>query len=393
MERVFSVDEFSGQFWSPPGHLPVPASDPALADPKMNRSSSEWAFQRFLQEAAAISSQSDINLPSKSVEETGIVIKDHQHQKDSQSYFCESNQVLNRNLGPAAPQPHVIQLNPAAADSTATATASYHTGSNIPVDADKFQAFLKSRLNLACAAVALTRAPYVIGQSPSGAAESTSQGSTDSQAVTQSPARGSKEMDVGAPVGIPSLPTMPKNHAVQIKPTTSSSSRDQSDDDEAEGENEITDNMDPADVKRVRRMLSNRESARRSRSRKQKHVNELQTQVSGLKGENSSLINRFTDISQKYNESAVDNRVLKADVETLRAKVKMAEETVKRVTGMNSLFQTMSDIPTINIPAFSGRTPNSVDVTAISAQHNPKQHSHQPPPGPSTASRFTNDYV
>ena len=30
---------------------------------------------------------------------------------------------------------------------------------------------------------------------------------------------------------------------------------------------------------------------------------------------------RLTDISQKYNEAAVDNRVLKADVETLRAKV------------------------------------------------------------------------
>lgn len=30
---------------------------------------------------------------------------------------------------------------------------------------------------------------------------------------------------------------------------------------------------------------------------------------------------RLTDISQKHNEAAVDNRVLKADVETLRAKV------------------------------------------------------------------------
>lgn len=37
--------------------------------------------------------------------------------------------------------------------------------------------------------------------------------------------------------------------------------------------------------------------------------------------ENSSLLKRLTDISHKYNEAAVDNRVLKADVETLRAKV------------------------------------------------------------------------
>ena len=40
-----------------------------------------------------------------------------------------------------------------------------------------------------------------------------------------------------------------------------------------------------------------------------------------MRVENSSLLKRLTDISTKYNEAAVDNRVLKADVETLRAKV------------------------------------------------------------------------
>lgn len=45
--------------------------------------------------------------------------------------------------------------------------------------------------------------------------------------------------------------------------------------------------------------------------------------VSQVRVENSSLLKRFTDISQKYNEAAVDNRVLKADVETLRAKVRL----------------------------------------------------------------------
>jgi len=34
------------------------------------------------------------------------------------------------------------------------------------------------------------------------------------------------------------------------------------------------------------------------------------------------LVKRLTDVNQKYTDSAVDNRVLKADVETLRAKVK-----------------------------------------------------------------------
>ncbi|XP_077240265.1 light-inducible protein CPRF2-like isoform X2 [Tasmannia lanceolata] len=148
---------------------------------------------------------------------------------------------------------------------------------------------------------------------------------------------------VGGSVGIPTLPFIPKNSGVQIGSAISGSSGEQSDDDDLEFETETTDNMDTTDVKRVRRMLSNRDSARRSRSRKQAHLSELEAQVGQLRVENSSLLKRLTDVSQNYNEGAVDNRILKANVELLRTKVKMAEDTVKRVTGMNPLFPTMSD--------------------------------------------------
>ncbi|KAL5988843.1 hypothetical protein ACLOJK_026945, partial [Asimina triloba] len=117
-------------------------------------------------------------------------------------------------------------------------------------------------------------------------------------------------------------------------------------------------------------------SARRSRRRKQAHLSELEAQVSQLRVENSTLMKRLTDTSQKYNEAAVDNRILKADVETLRAKVKMAEETVKRVTGVNTLFQTMPDMPSIGMP-FSGRSSETVANNAISLQEGPN-HFFQP---------------
>lgn len=61
------------------------------------------------------------------------------------------------------------------------------------------------------------------------------------------------DKDTKAPVGIPSLPVIQKKPTVANKPTTSGSSRDLSDDDDLEGELEMTDNMDPADAKRVRR--------------------------------------------------------------------------------------------------------------------------------------------
>lgn len=44
-------------------------------------------------------------------------------------------------------------------------------------------------------------------------------------------------------------------------------------------------------------------------------------QAGQLRVEHSSLLKGLTDVNQKYDESAVNNRILKADIETLRAKV------------------------------------------------------------------------
>lgn len=43
--------------------------------------------------------------------------------------------------------------------------------------------------------------------------------------------------------------------------------------------------------------------------------------VGQLRVEHSTLLKRLTDVNQKYDDAAVDNRILKADIETLRAKV------------------------------------------------------------------------
>ncbi|KAK9732849.1 hypothetical protein RND81_04G026700 [Saponaria officinalis] len=335
MDRVFSVGDISDQFWSPP-------PPPSHGDPKMNRSPSEWAFERFIQET------------------NDVEIKNHHHNDDKN----EEKSKNGENVA-AVVSPEVTPVNP--------------PESRVPVDSEEYQAFLKSRLNLACAAVALTKAPFVINQSSAIAAKSATQGSADTQSGPHLPCKGSQDKNAGALTVIPSIAGIQKKPLAQPKQATSYSS-DQSDDDEADGENETTGNMDPTDVKRVRRMLSNRESARRSRRRKQAHLTELETQVSQLKGENSTLLKRLTDISQKFNEAAVDNRVLKADVETLRAKVKMAEETVKRVTGMNPLLQAMSEISAIGMTPFQGSPSDSADA-ATPAQHDPQQpHFYQPVP-------------
>lgn len=126
----------------------------------------------------------------------------------------------------------------------------------------------------------------------------------------------------------------------------SGSSEDQSDDEIEAGSCEQS--TDPLALKRIRRMISNRDSARRSRRRKQAHLAELENQVKQLKGENETLFNQLLDASQQYRDANTNNRVLKSDVDALRAKVKLAEDTLARgsmTCSLNQLLQSHLSTP------------------------------------------------
>ncbi|CAN7023867.1 unnamed protein product [Brassica rapa subsp. trilocularis] len=80
------------------------------------------------------------------------------------------------------------------------------------------------------------------------------------------------------------------NNVVPTRQTTRISSPDDSDDDDLDGDTERADNGDPTDVKRARR------------------------------AEHSTLLGRLGDMNQKYDAAAIDNRVLRADIETREQK-------------------------------------------------------------------------
>ncbi|XP_062214326.1 bZIP transcription factor RISBZ2-like [Phragmites australis] len=346
MERVFSVEEIPSPYWAPP--QPQAPATGAVAAPgggggaggaggggaagAMNRCPSEWYFQKFLEEAVLDSPRPGVG--------------------------------VGRGLGGVE-----------AAESKPPVGAQGAASSAV-VDPVEYNAMLKQKLEKDLAAVAMWMASGPMPPEHSSAGSSLTNmdvshaGPLNSIGGNGIPAVQTK-IAGGSRGG--SGPQLVQNPDVLVKQATSSSSREQSDDDDMEGEAETTGNANPVQQRLQRRKQSNRESARRSRSRKAAHLNELEAQVAQLRVENSSLLRRLADVNQKFNDAAVDNRVLKADVETLRAKVKMAEDSVKRVTGMNALFPVVSDMSSLSMP-FNGSPSDSTSDAAVPIQDDPNSY-------------------
>ncbi|KAE9605629.1 hypothetical protein Lal_00025251 [Lupinus albus] len=77
-------------------------------------------------------------------------------------------------------------------------------------------------------------------------------------------------------------------------------------------------NLNIIDERKQRRMISNRESARRSRMRKQKHLDELWSQVVRLRTENHKLVDKLNNVSESHDKVLQENVLLKEQASDLR---------------------------------------------------------------------------
>ncbi|KAG7565681.1 Basic-leucine zipper domain [Arabidopsis suecica] len=342
MHIVFSVDDLTESFWPVPAPAPSPGSSSTPAPTQnvadgMTRSQSEWAFHRLLNELSGSDSSPTTNAIERSPPPVQSLSR-LEETVDETEDVVEIQKPQNHRRLPADDQGK-NRTRPPSSDPLDSSAAGV-------VDPNQYHAILKSKLELACAAVA--RRVGTVKPEDSSASATNQKQAQGSIVAQTSPGASSVRFS-------PTTSTQ-KKPDVPARQTTSISSRDDSDDDDLDGD---ADNGDPTDVKRARRMLSNRESARRSRRRKQEQMNEFDTQVGQLRAEHSTLINRLSDMNHKYDAAAVDNRILRADIETLRTKVKMAEETVKRVTGVNPLHWSRPNmgVPFNNTPNASSRIP------------------------------------
>lgn len=95
------------------------------------------------------------------------------------------------------------------------------------------------------------------------------------------------------------------------------------------------------DQRKRKRMISNRESARRSRMRKQKHLDDLMTQLSQLRKENNQIISSMSLTTQHYHNVEAENSILRAQVAELSHRLQSLNEIINCLNNpINASFAT-----------------------------------------------------
>ncbi|KAI3434306.1 BZIP domain-containing protein [Psidium guajava] len=92
------------------------------------------------------------------------------------------------------------------------------------------------------------------------------------------------------------------------------------------------------DQRKRKRMISNRESARRSRMRKQKHLDDLGAQVAQLSEENHQIGTNINIATQHYSGIQAENSVLRAQVSELSNRLESLNEIINFLNASNGVF-------------------------------------------------------
>ncbi|XP_058739325.1 basic leucine zipper 43-like [Vicia villosa] len=109
-----------------------------------------------------------------------------------------------------------------------------------------------------------------------------------------------------------------------------------------------------------RRMISNRESARRSRMRKQKHLDELWSQVVWLRNENHQLLDKLKSFSESHDRVVQENVQLKEQASELRQMV-----CDMQLHGSCLPLSPLEDVPSMNSPLVESDSSNKTITSSV----------------------------
>ncbi|KAK3008161.1 hypothetical protein RJ639_013973 [Escallonia herrerae] len=90
------------------------------------------------------------------------------------------------------------------------------------------------------------------------------------------------------------------------------------------------------DEKKRRRMISNLESARRSRMKREQHTKDLNDQVMLFMNDRKEIIQKINEVGQRYGAIEAENRILRAQREDLSKRLESAEIVASYVVGTST---------------------------------------------------------
>ncbi|KAL2537580.1 basic leucine-zipper 44 [Forsythia ovata] len=92
------------------------------------------------------------------------------------------------------------------------------------------------------------------------------------------------------------------------------------------------------DQRKRKRMISNRESARRSRLRKQKQLDDLMAEVAKFRKENNQIITRINFTTQNYLNIEAENSIIRAQIAELSHRLQSLNEIISFLNANNGGF-------------------------------------------------------
>lgn len=99
------------------------------------------------------------------------------------------------------------------------------------------------------------------------------------------------------------------------------------------------------DEKKRKRMISNRESARRSRMKKQQHVDKLLAEMSQLQSQNKVAMQKINEVTDKFVGAASENNVLRAQLSELTDRLYSLNSVLHIVEEVSGLAMDIPQVP------------------------------------------------
>ncbi|KAK9076541.1 hypothetical protein SSX86_004875 [Deinandra increscens subsp. villosa] len=99
------------------------------------------------------------------------------------------------------------------------------------------------------------------------------------------------------------------------------------------------------DERKRKRMISNRESARRSRAKKQQRLDELLSEINQLQNDNNTIMKKIDGATQMFVGTASQNNVLRAQITELTDRLHSLNSVLHIAQEVSGLALDIPEIP------------------------------------------------